>query len=91
MRLRPPLLKEWEPGTGRGFDVFTDIYAPALRDRSFYGVWVLDILGRGLSTQGSFVHLFPLPFTWLHWCGWVCGLEEGTASHCSDLKSKRKS
>lgn len=60
---RRPHLKKWEPGAGKGLDAFTDISAPALRDRGFYGVWVLEVLGSGLSTQGSFVHLLPLAFT----------------------------
>lgn len=48
---------------GKGLDAFTDVYAPALRDRGFYGAWALEVLGSGLSTQGSFVHLFPFSFT----------------------------
>lgn len=45
MRPRPPHLKKWEPGTGKGFDAFTDIYALALRDRG---------VGAGGSRQWPF-------------------------------------
>lgn len=51
MMLRPPDVKEWEPGTSKQPDAFRDTCAPPPSGETLMGR--AGMLGGGLSTRGS--------------------------------------